>query len=93
MLRWAAAAIRDLESIRMHIARDNPAAADRNLSEIVARTSLLTEHPGIGRPGRVDGTRELVLSGLPYIVVYRAGPGAVAIVRVIHGAMNWPGTF
>jgi toxin ParE1/3/4 len=46
--------------------------------------------PGIGRPGRVAGTRELVTAGTPYIVPYRVAGDAVQIITVLHGAQNWP---
>ena len=53
-----------------YIAEDNPAAALSVLSTIREAPGVLLEHPCIGRPGRVQGTRELVVSGLPYILPY-----------------------
>jgi toxin ParE1/3/4 len=60
---------------------------------IIRHVALLAEHPGIGRPGRVEGTRELVISGLPYLVAYTQRGDTVAVLRVMHGAMKWPKSF
>jgi toxin ParE1/3/4 len=54
-----------------------------------APTALLTS-PHIGRPGKKKGTRELVLSPLPYIVVYRITGDVIHVVRILHGAQKWP---
>jgi toxin ParE1/3/4 len=89
-LDWARDAASDLDSIEEYIGRDNPEAALRTLVEIVRQAEVLTEHPGIGRPGRVEGTRELVIAGLPYVVAYLHRGDTVTILRVLHGAMKWP---
>jgi len=54
---------------------------------------MLADHPGIGRPGRVDGTRELVIPGLPYVIAYLHRGDTVTVLRVLHGAMRWPERF
>lgn len=59
---------------------------------ILAAVSRLADYPAIARPGRVASTRELVVVGTPYIVVYRIEPSAVVILRVLHGAQRWPAT-
>jgi len=92
-LNWARDAASDLDSIEEYIGRDNPEAALRTLSEIVRQVEILTEHPGIGRPGRVEGTRELVIAGLPYVVAYLHRGDTVTVLRVVHGAMKWPKRF
>ena len=92
-LKWARAASRDLDSVEEYIARDDPAAAIDTVLDIIHRVEMLAEHPGMGRPGRVDGTRELLLPGLPYIVPYIHEADTVIILRVIHGAMKWPKRF
>ena len=51
---------------------------------------LLAQHPALGRPGRVEGTRELVVPDTPYLVPYRVRGHAVEILRVFHGARKWP---
>jgi len=54
---------------------------------------MLAEHPGLGRPGRVEDTRELVVTGLPYVVPNVHERDAVTVLRVLHGAMKWPERF
>ncbi len=54
---------------------------------------LLAEQPGIGRPGRVAGTREMVVSGLPYVIPYFEQDGSVIILRIMHASMKWPEFF
>jgi toxin ParE1/3/4 len=92
-LKWTRAASQDLESVERYISRDNPDAAIDTVLEIIRRVGILAEHPGMGRPGRVEGTRELVLGGLPYVVPYIHQGDAVIILRVLHGAMKWPESF
>ena len=92
-LRWARAASRHLEEIADYIARDRPAAADSVIRQIVEHSEELVDYPQIGRAGRVDGTRELVVVGTPYIVVYRVRGGEVEVVAVFHGARKWPESF
>ena len=77
------------------IARDNPAAAARVVEAITSTVELLARHPALGRPGRVEGTRESVVPDTPYLVPYRVRGRAVEILRVFHGAtsrvasVNW----
>ncbi len=92
-VRWARAASRHLEEVADHIARDRPAAADSVVKQIVEHAEELADFPQIGRAGRVDGTRELVVVGTPYIVVYRVRGGEVEIAAVFHGARKWPESF
>jgi toxin ParE1/3/4 len=68
------------------IAEDNPAAAARVVERIRTAIERLRDFPALGRPGRVEGTRELVIPGTPYIVPYRAVGEAVEIITVLHGA-------
>jgi toxin ParE1/3/4 len=92
-LKWTRAASQDLESVERYIRRDNPDAAVDTVLEIIRRVEILAQHPGMGRPGRVEGTRELVVSGLPYVVPYIHQGDTVIILRVLHGAMKWPESF
>jgi addiction module RelE/StbE family toxin len=64
-VRYTRQAKADLEDIFTYVARDNPAAARRVITAIRRDVVLLTDNPGIGRRGRIDGTRELVISRLP----------------------------
>lgn len=73
-----------------YIARDNLEAALSQLDAIQRQVRILAEHPAIGRPGRVAGTRELVISRTPFILVYRIDGDAVRILHFLHGAQQWP---
>lgn len=92
-LHWTARARDHLAALHSWIARDDPAAAGRVVTRIVDLTAtLLLEHPQAGRAGRVEGTREFVITGTPYIVAYEIGDEAITILAVLHGARRWPGS-
>ena len=84
---------RRLEDIYERIAADNPDAAPRVIEQIRIAVERLQEFPMIGRPGRVEGTRELVVAGTPYIVPYRVKAEIVQIITVLHSAQRWPDRF
>ena len=92
-IRWFSDAVSDLIEIHNYIANDKPGAARSAAERIKYETSLLKENPGVGRPGRVEGTRELVVSGLPYIIPYRVKNNVIEILRVLHTARKWPKKF
>jgi toxin ParE1/3/4 len=92
-LRWTAPALRDLEALGDYIARDHPAAAAKTITQILEQVDMLAAHPHAGRAGRVSGTRELVISGTPFIVPYRVRGDDVELLAVLHGARQWPGNF
>jgi toxin ParE1/3/4 len=89
-VRWLRRALRNLDEEAEYIARDNPAAAARTVLRIATAVEQLTNHPASGRIGRVPGTRELVVTGTPFIVPYRVRGDAVEILRVFHAARKWP---
>jgi toxin ParE1/3/4 len=88
--RWTRSALADLEAIADFIGRDNPDAARRLIVRIVGAVETLREHPHLGRPGRIAGTRELVVADTPYVVPYRVAAGDVQILTVFHGPRRWP---
>jgi len=89
-IRWSNEAAADFIAILRYIHEENPAASLR-VSERMSRTvNQLKKFPYRGRPGRLEGTRELVLPPLPFVVVYRVKQDAVEIARVLHGAQQWP---
>ncbi len=91
-LRWTRLAEADLDSIADYIGQDSPVAAARVILELIDQTeTLLTRHVAMGRPGRVIGTRELVIGQLPYIIPYRVREGEIEILRVLHTSRRWPG--
>ena len=90
-LRWTRHAERDLDGIASYIGQDSPAAAARVVLELIDHVEAnLPQRPAIGRPGRVLGTRELVIGGLPYIVPYRVREKDIEILRVLHTSRRWP---
>ena len=89
-VEWRPLAENDLAEIVRFIAADNPQAAYAVLDEIRTRTAALTEHPSMGRPGRIRGTRELVIARTPFIAAYRVTGDVVIILRIVHGARKWP---
>ncbi len=86
---WTLEAIQDRNGIYDYIEADNPAAA-LALDELFAeKTGRLVDHPGLGRPGRIAGTRELV-AHRNYILVYDLAGERVRVLRVLHAARQWP---
>ena len=92
-ITWRRRALEDLESARQYIAAANPGASRRVMALILAAVSRLAQTPEIGRPGRVNGTRELVIPRTPYIVAYCVLGGELVILDVLHGAQAWPDIF
>lgn len=90
---WTEPARQDLRALFTYIAEENPHAAKRLLAEIQERVVLLQDNPQLGRVGRVDGTRELVLKGTHYILPYRVKAQQIQILAVFHTARAWPDDF
>lgn len=89
-IAWLPAAQRTLaEHLEWIAERDEWATIDAG-DAVMSRVARLAPHPRLGRPGRVPETRELVVTGTPYVVVYRLETGVVVILRVLHGAQRWP---
>jgi len=89
-VRWLDEAVLDLKAVRAYIARDNPTAAADIARRIREAVQILIDYPAAGRVGRVPHTREVVVSGTPYILPYRIKANAVEILRVLHAAQKWP---
>lgn len=93
-LKWTDLAEKDLDNIETYIATENSplVAVDVVLKVLNSCELILSNHPQAGRPGRVSGTRELVINGLPLIVVYRIVDrlDQLQILRVLHDAQQWP---
>jgi addiction module RelE/StbE family toxin len=90
---WQDKAESDLDRIAEYIMEDDPAAALRIVSTIREAVRVLIEHPYIGRAGRVEGTRELVMAGLPYILPYQIAGQEIRILAVMHTSRKWPDAF
>lgn len=91
-LRWTRKALENLDQIGAYIAQDNPTRASSFVGEIKEKIELLATFPALGRPGRVPGTRELVVHE-NYVVPYRVKDDSVQIIRVQHVARLWPKQF
>lgn len=91
IIAWSPEAIDDLAALRAFIAEENPAAAKRVALHVIRNVEdLLSDHPRVGRAGRIHGTRELVIPNTPYIVPYRVRDNRVEVLRVYHSARRWP---
>lgn len=89
-IEWAVGALENLDQIEEFIARENPTAAIKTVLRIVDRVeNELALFPSAGRPGRVDGTRELIFPDLPYIVIYTVRRSTVYVVRVFHTSQDF----
>ena len=86
-------AVDDLDGIAGYISQDNPEAARRTVRRLWTAVKSLAEQPEMGRSGRVHGTRELVVSDTPFVVPYRVVGSEIEILRVLHGARDWPKSF
>ena len=89
VLKWRKTARADLLAIVEHIADDNPDAAQELKDEIEAKVSDLVNFPQMYKPGRIAGTREMVVRP-NFIVVYAEGADTVSVLRVLHTAQQWP---
>jgi toxin ParE1/3/4 len=89
-LRWTTPAANDPYNIVRRIRKHNPAAATKVAKILYDECGLLRDFPRRGRKGRIEGTRELVFPGLPYIVVYTVQDQIVELLRIYHGAQDWP---
>jgi toxin ParE1/3/4 len=93
-LVWSPEAIDDLVALRAYIEQDDPSAAQRVAIHVIQNVeTLLPGNPEMGRPGRVPGTRELVIPRTPFIVPYRLVDNTIQILRIFHGARRWPEAF
>ncbi len=89
-VKWLQAARANLIAVSEYISQDNPDAAAKTVAAIVKAVETLENFPALGRPGRISGTREFVVSGTPYIVPYRIRGEVVQLIRVFHAARKWP---
>ena len=89
-LRWTREAAADLERIADYLFQHVPERAPELVRTVYDAPALLLKFPHRGRPGKKAGTRELVISALPYLVVYTVRGDVVFVVRILHGAQQWP---
>ena len=87
-IRWLRRAEKDLDALFSSVARDSLATAKVEVTRVTDAVAGLQTHPAMGRPGRVVGTRELVV--MPYIIAYRVKSEIIQILRVLHSVRDWP---
>jgi toxin ParE1/3/4 len=87
---WSPRAIGHLADLRACIAREHPDAAARTATTLLTAVDRLAVLPNLGRPGRVSGTRELVVPGTRYVITYRVRGERLEIIAMFHGRQRWP---
>lgn len=90
IIRWLLQAHHNRLAQLDYIAQDNPLAAIGQDEEIERQVNMLLEHPKMGRAGRVAGMREGVVSGTPFVVIYRLRAQHIEVIRVLHSSQLWP---
>lgn len=89
-VKWLRNALLDLDEEATYIAAEDPTAARLVVQRIIEAVALLAEQPALGRPGRVVGTRELLVPKTRYLIPYRIRADQVEILRVFHGSRKPP---
>jgi toxin ParE1/3/4 len=92
-VRYVPRARAQLRRIGRYIAQDSPTAAQQVVARITDAVDGFATFPTMGRPGRVIGTRELIVPGTPYVVAYRVRESTVEVLAVMHSAQQWPTSF
>ena len=89
-VKWLREALKNVDDEASYLATESPVAAAKFLEQIFDAVWHLSRFPSTGRPGRVAGTRESIVSATPYIVAYRVRNQAVETLRVFHSSRKWP---
>jgi toxin ParE1/3/4 len=92
-LQWTKQAKEQLADAIDYVYLDSPEAAERQECLVVQAVKNLQQFPQMGRPGRITSTRELVIAGTPYTVVYEVRSHSIRILAVLHSARRWPSSF
>jgi len=92
-VRWLRKALLNLDHEATYIAQDNPKSAAEFVLLMRDSALMLGQQPNLGRPGRIPGTRELVVANFPYIMPYRVRNDTVEILRIFHTSRKWPEIF
>jgi toxin ParE1/3/4 len=87
---WSSRAVRHLTALRKYIAKDSERSAAGVAKRILDAVDIVKTQPEMGRPGRVLGTRELVIPGTPYVIPYRIRRERLELIAVFHGRQKWP---
>lgn len=89
-IRWTKDALRSLEEIYTYIASDRPAALKKVVIQIENNIQKLNDFPELGRTGRIKGTRELIVAGTSYIIIYRIKDRYIEILLILHSSLPYP---
>jgi toxin ParE1/3/4 len=89
-IRWTTIAANDLKAAYEYVREDSVVHADKLIARILSGIEMLERYPQLGREGRLEGTRELAITGTPFIVFYRIKQNQVEILGVLHAARKWP---
>lgn len=92
-VRWLRRALVDLDEEASYVAAENPIAARMVVERVLQAVAMLSEQPALGRPGRIPGTRELVVSKTRYLVPYRVQGDVVEVLRVFHTSRRPPNSW
>lgn len=94
MIEWTLQAVRQLDQVHDYIKQaNNEGVADRVRWRIIESVERLEAYPMLGRIGRVEGSRELVISDLPFIIAYKKSEKRLVILAIYHAARKWPDAF
>jgi toxin ParE1/3/4 len=89
-VKWLRRVLRNLEQARNYVFQDNPTAAQELILKIQNAANQLQNYPFMGKNGRVEGTRELIISNSPYILIYRVKEESVEVLRILHTSKRYP---
>ena len=89
-VKWLKWALRNLEQARNYVFQDNPTAAQELIIKIQNAANQLQNYPFMGKNGRVEGTKELIISNSPYILIYRIKEETVEVLRILHTSKFYP---
>ncbi len=89
-VKWLRKALQNLDEEATYIAQDDAVAACSVVQRVMAAVAMLAEQPALGRPGRVPGTRELIVTKTRYVVPYRVRGDTVEVLRVFHTSRRLP---
>jgi len=89
-VRWTKQALADLRAAREHLTSEYPQFLQATFLQIQSAINQVSQFPGVGREGRVRGTRELIFAQIPFILVYRKTASAIEIISFLHQSRQWP---
>jgi len=90
LVRWTPAAANDLQHVSDYLSESHPQYRHPTLRKVYASIQVLKDWPYPGRPGREEGTRELILSPLPYVAIYRVNDLSIEVLRIYHSGQDRP---